>query len=115
MSDSNSPKEQDRRDEQVAVDEAVILENRNNNEPNYVANRLLAAHRGGQRLKFGSQLLTLVVNSANPGASLEAGPGNKGVIAVFEDFDSMQKGRYLVETNGLNGVMITHKIADLNA
>lgn len=113
MSDSNSPKAQDQADQHEADRLADELKNGTNNEPNYVAGRLVYLCSGGRRLPFGSQWLTLVVDSRNPGKNLSAGPGNKGVIAIFEDFETSQKGSYLVETDGLNGVVVTNKVADL--
>jgi len=108
MRDDISPKEMDRLVDLAQEDTDYAMQNARNNEPNYVASRLLALH-SGHRIKFGEQHLMLIVKK-NLSKSFESGPNNQGVIAEFEDFHTMTKDKYLVETNGHNGVQVTRKI-----
>jgi len=88
----------------------LSIQNRNNNNPDYVGSRYNALHGyagNAVPVQQGARIEGPLFSV--PEKPCSWGPDGKGIVAALRDLDG-KLGKYLVEINGNNGVEVTRKL-----
>lgn len=109
-----SNKEMDQRVEIASAMERLAVENRANNDSDYVAGRVKTLYGSGRTF---IPVAAGVIDSQSrlsflPRSNWCAGENFKGVVIRCRDFATGEVGSYLAESDGSNGVVITRRVAE---
>lgn len=103
-------KQMDEAEQFVHSELKLSIQNRNNNNPDYVGSRFNALHG------YADNAVPIQQGAGIEGPLFPVpekpwswGPDGKGIVAALRDVDG-KLGKYLIEINGDNGVEVTRKL-----